>query len=240
MQAKCDAIREEARKSVEGKPEESCFGFAELCEAQAQLSRDASTSPIEALPMDVIMQQSEEWRVAALSMINLAFTWCILPLMWAMVPVAPVPKPGKNKHEYTGYRQISLFAGIMKLYDKLLQLRVQGTLGNKSHQWQGGGLRGADEQAWILSRFLEMRKQLGKARTWLAFLDGEAAYCRPPPEVILERIWRCGVCAADWLALDSILGHLWSCVKLGVNLSGNGSTKWGCPRAERCHNCCSR
>ena len=81
MRAKCDTIREDARKSVESKSEESCSGSAELCETQAQLSREATTSPLEALPKEVIMQQSEEWRVAALSIIILAYTWCILPLL---------------------------------------------------------------------------------------------------------------------------------------------------------------
>ena len=77
--------------------------------------------------------------------------------------------------------------------------------------------------AWSLQEIMESRRRARK-KTYVAFIDGESAYCRPPPAVILEAVWKAGTERGDWLAVSSLLGKLQACVKLQGKLIG----KWHC------------
>ena len=87
--------------------------------------------------------------------------------------------------------------------------------------WQVGGSVGADECAWLLKELLENSSGLGvRGRLWLAFLDGECAFCRPPASCSLVELWKCGVKGRDWLAIDAFLGKTCGRLKLGWELHG--------------------
>ena len=144
-QALCSAdarvaeLRRSARESVVSP---DWFSFVELCETQSQLNHSAATSPLDPIPMGLVGQASEIWRVCLLGMVNASYGWQLLPTHWAVVPVAPVPKPGKEPTAFDAYRQISLLTSGLKVYDKLLQLRVAGRTYRLMRPWQGGVLWG--------------------------------------------------------------------------------------------------
>ena len=73
-----------------------------------------------------------------------------------LLPVLPVAKPGKNPANIESYRQISLLESLFKLYEKLVHLRIQGTVKRKLLPWQVGGSLWADECAWLLHQILVM------------------------------------------------------------------------------------
>ena len=51
---------------------------------------------------------------------------------------------------------------------------------------------------WLLREILNTRRAAGAKRTYVGFLDGESAYCRPPHEFILEELWATGIDQLTW------------------------------------------
>ena len=97
--------------------------------------------------------------------------------------------------------------------------------------WQAGGSTGADDTAWL---FLELMRcganQSDAGRTWAAFIDGENAFCRPPPTMILRAIWKAGVRGREWRAVKALLGTLRGCLKLGDKTHGEWPILAGVPQ----------
>ena len=84
--------------------------------------------------------------------------------------------------------------------------------------WQAGGVAGADQAAWTLVGLLRAREREGKGRTWVAFLDGESAYCRVPEPAVTTGLWRAGISEDDWLAIRMIQKELKGTAKIGKDL----------------------
>ena len=161
----------------------------------------------------------------------MAYAWQCLPWIWRRVPIAPVPKPGKGPSSFDAYRSIYLLAGLFKLYDKMLFNRINPKVKAMSEQWQAGGSRGADHAAWWLDQLLRARRREdGKRKTWVAFLDAEAAYCRPPRPCILRGLARAGIDYGDWLAIQSILRDIRGCVKVAGMVIGDWAIESGAPQ----------
>ena len=152
------------------------------------------------------------------------------PDSWETIPIAPVPKPGKDATCFESYRPIYLLPAIMKLLDKLVHKRVAPKIAEAMSPWQGGGILGADHMAWILDTILRTRATHKKGKTWLAFLDAESAFCRPPHEAVLNGITGAGVAGSDWLAIRAILSGLHACVKIGGKTYGKWKVKCGVPQ----------
>ena len=106
---------------------------------------------------------------------------------------------------------------LLKLYDKLLYKRIAHLFSAAESPWQGGGHGGADERAWLLCQVIEIiRMQQPKAKVYVCFMDGESAFCRPPPCFVLHGAAEASVDPQDLLALcdflyshsgTAILGH---------------------------------
>jgi hypothetical protein len=187
---------------------EHCFHFSELCDAQADMNEEAATSPIEGLPIAVALQETEEGRAVLLGLLNMAYISQHLPWIWRLVPIIPVLKPGKPAGNIDGHRPISLMAAIFKLWDKLLHLRLWPAIQKAVLPWQGGGTLGADIMAWTLAEILRIRRS-SKKDTFIAFLDGESAFCRPPATVVLEALGQLeSIGWYDWLAVRATLLEL--------------------------------
>ena len=181
--------------------------------------------------MAALSGRPETLRACLLGLINAAYTWNCMPWLWPKVPIAPVPKPGKDPSSFDGYRSIYLLAGIFKLYDKMLFNRINGPVRNVSEHWQAGGSRGADMASWILDAVLRARRRKkGGAKTWMAFLDAEAAYCRPPKSSIMRGLATAKVRDDDWLATRSILDNLRGCVKTNGAVVGDWKIESSAPQ----------
>ena len=129
-----------------------------------------------------------------------------VPAHIGCVPILPALKPGKNSQNLSNYRPISLMAALSKLYDRILFNRNRDFFESAEDPWQGGGNDGADERAWLLCQLVTViRKQRPSAKIYACFLDGEAAFCRPPACAILRGAARAGVLDADWLAIRDFL-----------------------------------
>ena len=81
---------------------------------------------------------------------------------------------------------------------------------------------GLDECAWLLSTILRANRALNHVKhTWVAFIDGESAFCRPPRSIILRALRRIPMGDNEWLGIGSLLGSLRGTLKLGHILFGS-------------------
>ncbi len=70
---------------------------------------------------------------------------------------------------------------------------------------------------------------------WLAFLDGERAYTRPPPVFLLDGLADVGVGPTGWLAADTLLGKMKACLKLKGKYTEHGEHLQEWCKVVLCH-----
>ena len=208
-----------------------CHSPKKLADAQLEMNEEATTSPLDPIPLPLLAQGGDILRACILGMINVSYTWGELPQTWSKVPVAPIPKPGKPTCNFDSYRPIYLLSGLFKLYDKMLFKRIKPAVQAQSGEWQSGGARGADQAAWLLDATLRARRrQHDGGKTWIAFLDAEAAYCRPPRPYVLQGLADAGIAPRDWLAIRSILRSIRGCAKIHKQIVGDWEIQTGVPQ----------
>ena len=170
----------------------------------------AVTSPYDHCPMQVVVTKSEAGQLCLLGLVNLAFVTGHLPVMWKIVPVIPIRKPGKIAGDIAGHRPISLMAAVFKLLDKMLYRRIWPAIVSATSPWQGGGTIGADAMAWMVSQVLPHRRETcAHDLTLAAFVDGQSAFCRPPACVVTEALLKIpGVGDYNIRAINAVLSDL--------------------------------
>ena len=214
-----------------------CFSFSEVCEAQAGLNEDATTSPFDKLPMQAVLSQDEAARACIMGILNLVFVCRYLPWLWRLVPVLPLRKPNKPKGELDSHRPISLLAALFKLLDKLMFCRIWPAISAAVKPWQGGGILGSDIMAWTVSELFSVRRN-ASLPTYAGFVDGESAYCRPPPHCVMEALLLVqGLRTADLLIIYAILIGLWgtACILGGGTACGRCKQAWSREVRSRRH-----
>ena len=133
----------------------------------------------------------------------------VLPEAWFLTPILPILKPGKQPGDFFGYRPISLLGPLTKLFDKILQLRVSPAIHKATAEWQGGGCSGTDDSARFLVETLKLLRMQGqREKLLLAFIDGESAFCRPPPEFILEACILLDISPTNWCTISMLPGKM--------------------------------
>lgn len=209
-----------------------CFSFSELCDAQASMNAGAVTSPYDHCPMQVVVTKSEAGQLCLLGLVNLAFVTGHLPVMWKIVPVIPIRKPGKIAGDIAGHRPISLMAAVFKLLDKMLYRRIWPAIVSATSPWQGGGTIGADAMAWMVSQVLHHRRETcAHDLTLAAFVDGQSAFCRPPACVVTEALLKIpGVGDYNIRAINAVLSDLHGTALLDSKLTGLWRSETGLPQ----------
>ena len=114
-----------------------CFSFVEYCDAQSTLNAAAHTSPLDGLPMLLPLSTDEAIRTTVLGLINLRYVARRLPQLWWLLPILPIKKPNKGAADIAGHRPISLFAALLKVFDKLLFHRLWPAIAAAVAPWQG-------------------------------------------------------------------------------------------------------
>ena len=114
---------------------------------------EAATSMCSGLPVGSINICTAECRTCLLALVNAVLGWRVLPSSWADIPIAPIPKPGKDLGRIDGCRPISLLDIVLKSFDKMLHTHA------KKHflPYQYGGTFGSEETAWMVIKALESR-----------------------------------------------------------------------------------
>ena len=189
---------------------DSSFSYVEYCEAQATMNAEANTSPTDGLPMLLPLSQNEIIRSSVLGLLNLCYVTRHLPYIWRLVPILPIQKPNKPASDIENHRPISLFAALLKVYDKLLFLRTWPHIRAAVFPWQGGGIEGADLMAWLVNQiFTVCRRPHHNKCTIAAFIDGQSAFCRPPWAVVIQALIRIkSLQANDILAIKALISKL--------------------------------
>ena len=86
-------------------------------------------------------------------------------------------------------------------------------------------------EAWLLNETLHSIAAASRGhRALVAFIDGESAYCRPPPAIVLRALWGAGVRGNDWLSIMALLGHRRGTLKINGELFGEWPMPCGVPQ----------
>jgi len=74
---------------------------------------------------------------------------------------------------------------------------------------------------WLLVEFLKVAWHMERQPIFLAFLDAETAFCRPPPDVVLRTLKRItGVSEHTWAAIQAFPKSLYGIACIRGKLRG--------------------
>ena len=213
---------------------DSSFSYVEYCEAQATMNAEANTSPTDGLPMFLPLSQNVSIRSSVLGLLNLCYVTRHLPYIWRLVPILPIQKPNKPASDIENHRPISLFAALLKVYDKLLFLRTWPHIKAAVFPWQGGGIEGADLMAWLVNQiFTVCRRPTHTKCTIAAFIDGQSAFCRPPWAVVIQALIHIKQLQVnDILAIKALISRLKG---QALILGGTFGRPQDCHKEDHCH-----
>ncbi|CAE7356653.1 unnamed protein product [Symbiodinium sp. CCMP2592] len=168
---------------------ESLIQWTEFCDSLVGLNASAAPPPTEAVPVSILKPPCEPLRACLIGLLNLAILCDFLPPAWCVVVIVPLLKPGKPKNRIESHRPISLMPLALKLLDRIMFHRVWPAIRSQALPWQLGGSKGPDLAIAYMGDMLRLRaKRL--IDCVVVLLDGQSAYCRPPPLAMVSCLRR--------------------------------------------------
>ena len=149
----------------------------------------AAVPQSEPIPSCLLHCPCEVFRPLVLAFVSLAWILSKCPEHWLYATVLPVHKPGKPFELVTSYRPISILPFWYKILDRLLYQRLWPHIKQRTIPWQHGGVVGTDIAFALFHELVYLRKkEVLPDDVQFLFLDGQAAYCRPPKLCVLDAL----------------------------------------------------
>ena len=208
------------------------FTWTELCETLGEMNSEAASPQTEPLPSALLHCQCEEFRSLILVLMSLAWILAKCPDHWLCAVVIPILKPGKPQCLLTSYRPVSLLPMWYKIMDRLMFKRMWSLISARASPWQHGGIVGTD-MAFALFHELVLlrRKAILPLETQFVFLDGQAAFCRPPALTVLDALLRVpGLHSQDLCVVHALLSNLRSRACITGELTRDWRNEAGLPQ----------
>ena len=157
------------------------------------------------------------------ALFNLCFDTGILPSIWKMAMIAPIPKDStKDKRIPLNYRGISLLSVVSKLYSAVLNNRLLGYLEDERllAEEQNGFRRKRSCEDHVYSACTLIRNRLiSKKETFGVFIDFQKAFDFVDRNVLLYKLLSNGINGKFYNSIKSILSDTSACVKLNGKLT---------------------
>ena len=187
---------------------------------QALKSMMNNKSPsFENIPNELLKQAGPELTTTLTDLFNEIMAQEDIPEQWKHGEITPLYKGAGSKNEPHNYRGITVGSNIEKLFERVLNNRVQKHLPFTEAQAGGRPERSTIDQLFILQTLMQ-RAQATKTPLYLAFLDIQKAY---------DKAWMSAILYT--LCKNGIKGKIWRIIKsLNTDLTSQVKTKYGLTR----------
>ena len=155
------------------------------------------------------------------SLFNLIFETSITPTSWKQSVIIPLYKGGnKPKRDVNSYRGISLIPSICKVFEKLVDNRIDELLDNFPNQQQMA------YQKHLCSTFASFNLQETihhyverNSDVIVTFLDSQKAFDTVDHDGLKLKLFQYGIDGKLWSLLDELYSNLTSCVRYNNQVS---------------------
>lgn len=166
----------------------------ELTELEAALARCKNTTPgLDQISFVLIKNLDHQAKLLLLSLFNDFVLFQCFPKQWSVAKVVAILKPDKNPEEATSYRPICLLSCLRKLFEKMLQTRIDHwwESNKKSARTQFGFKKGFGTNDCITILTTDIATVYAQKSICLAaFLDISAAYDNVRIDILCDRLIR--------------------------------------------------
>ena len=168
-----------------------------------------------------------------LDIINQSWKEAVFPEEWKEAEIVPIHKNGKQKHNKTSYRQISLFRCLGKTFEKMVNNRLLTFLeqNNLIDECQSGFRknRSTEDQITLLSQEIEDAFQT-KQKTLAVFFDLTKAFDKVWKDGLLYKLITNGIRGRMFGWIRDYLGRRRGRVKLDGYISKLVTLEEGVPQ----------
>jgi hypothetical protein len=188
------------------------------------------------IPNILLKNISRKALVYLTYLFNACLRLCYFPKKWKHASVIPIPKPGKDPSNPASYRPISLLSCISKVFEKIIQKRLNGFISENniipSHQF---GFRAAHSASHQLNRVVRHVKnnrniQPRPRSTGMILLDVEKAFDSVWHEALLHKLINKGCDIFLAKIICSFLRERTFQVRIGKSLSDTYNIPYGVPQ----------
>ena len=145
-----------------------------------------------------------------------------IPELWRRAIIAPIPKSDQNDPRIPlNYRGISLICCSAKLYNALLNTRIESYLNanNKLVDEQNGFRkdRSCQDHLYVLDSLIRNRKNENLS-TFTAFIDLQKAFDCVNRDFLMHKILNMGIEGKIYMSIKSLYSATEACVKISNDL----------------------
>ncbi|KAJ9440853.1 putative RNA-directed DNA polymerase from transposon X-element [Diplonema papillatum] len=147
----------------------------EVNRAIEKLKKKTSLDP-EGLCHMAYKHLGEGMRLRVLDLCNASWNNASVPSQWRQAHVTPLPKPGKDRSEPSGYRPISLTSIASKIMETIIKDRltflIEGDSSVRAFTPNQGGFRigrGTEEQLYTVTAAIDRNRRKGRYTCLLVF-----------------------------------------------------------------------
>ncbi len=168
----------------------------ELTAAIKSLKRKKSAGPDD-IPNEALIETDTITREIMRGVFNEIYRSCIIPDQWRNGIITRIYKGKGQKGKLSNERGITLSSNIGKLFERIINKRIQQDINITSNQ--GGGMKGKSTSDHLLRimNFIRKSKKQHKT-TYVVFLDVTKAYDKAWGKAILYSMNKSGIEGQNW------------------------------------------
>ncbi|GBO32311.1 putative RNA-directed DNA polymerase from transposon X-element [Araneus ventricosus] len=206
-------LRQTPKIDIEPCTPEEVTEAIKLTKKKKSPGKDAITNEmLQNLPIKMICRITK--------LINAILKLQYFPKPWRSAIIVPIHKPGKDPHNPTIYRPISLLSSLSKVAEKIILNRLKPTIKNKLIPYQFGFKRNHSTIAQLLRMTEIIRHGWSEGKdTGAVFLDVAKAFDKVWPNGLIYKLMKMGVPDSLTRLIASYLKNRSFQVRVGEALS---------------------
>nr|KAG5696843.1 hypothetical protein BaRGS_030967 [Batillaria attramentaria] len=224
--------KQELRKKTPTESMSADFTLQELNNASRQLKNKKAPGR-DGITNEMIKHLGRHAKQKLLEIYNQSWNSGEFPASWKEAIITPILKKGKDKHNKTSYRPISLLSCLGKTMERMVNRRLQYHLekNNLINRTQSGFRknRNTEDQITLLTQDIENGFQQ-KMKSLAVFVDLTKAFDKVWKEALLLKLLQKNVCGTMYWWIHSYLFQRSARVKLDGQTSTRVKIREGVPQ----------
>ena len=194
-------------------------------EEQIKLLKANKAAGVDGIPPGILKYITPQWILMITALFNQIFQSAVYPVNWSIAKFSVIHKKGP-KSDTNNYRGISILSSLYKVYEGILNSRLNRWFRPDIEQAGAQKGRGCAEQLVTLRLLIDVARHT-KQQLFVLFIDFEKAYDKVPRQKLLDMLKSMGCGHRMIRAVGATLLHTLSRLNSTMFRSSTGVRQGG-------------